>query len=206
MRRATLLIIDETHTVSSGLGGWARGHGLHADMFVIGKAVAGGVACAAWGLAPDVAARFAAHDAARAPGHSGMGTTLSGNPLQFVALRATLDKVMTPANYAVMETRAARLEAGLAAAIVAAGAPWHVVRVGARVEFICAPGPLHNGEQAMDAHVPAVERAVHLALVNRGCLIAPFHNMMLVCPATKKRQVDGLIGAFVEVLEALFKR
>jgi len=63
---------------------------------------------------------------------------------------------------------------------------------------------LRNGAEAMAAHMPRVERAVHLGLVNRGCLIAPFHNMMLVCPATKKRQVDGLIDAFVEVLAELF--
>lgn len=201
----TLLIMDETHTVSSGLGGWARGNGLRADIFVIGKAVAGGVACAAWGLAPDLAERFLVYDATRAVGHSGMGTTLSGNPLQFAALRANLSKVMTRASYARMEPRAARLEAGLAAALTGVSAPWHIARVGARVEFICAPGPLRNGTQAMAAHVPEVERAVHLGLVNRGCLIAPFHNMMLISPATKKRQVDRLVGAFVEVLSELFE-
>ena len=41
-------------------------------------------------------------------------------------------------------------------------------------------------------------------LVNRGCLIAPFHNMMLVSPATKKRQIDRLIAAFDEALTELF--
>jgi len=199
----TLLIMDETHTVSSGLGGWARGHSLRSDIFVIGKSVAGGVACAAWGLAPDLARRFMDHDAKRVPGHSGMGTTLSGNPLQFAALRANLDKVMTAKAYAHMEKLAARLADGLKAAITGAALPWHVVRVGARVEFICAPGPLRNGAEAMAAHSGPMERAVHLGLVNRGCLIAPFHNMMLISPATKKRQVDRLIGAFVEVLAEL---
>jgi glutamate-1-semialdehyde 2,1-aminomutase len=56
----------------------------------------------------------------------------------------------------------------------------------------------------MAAHCPSVERALHLGLVNRGCLIAPFHNMMLISPATKKRQVDRLIGAFAEVLAEVF--
>ncbi|MDN5787065.1 aspartate aminotransferase family protein [Pseudorhodobacter sp.] len=201
---ASLLIMDETHTISSGLGGWARNNGLRADILVIGKSVAGGIACAVWGLSHDLAKRFLAHDAKRPPGHSGMGTTLSGNPMQFAALRANLSKVMTKANYVRMERNAARLEAGLAAAITGVSAPWHVARVGARVEFICAPGPLHNGVAAMAAHEPQVERAVHLGLVNRGCLIAPFHNMMLVSPSTKRRQVDRLIGAFVEVLAELF--
>jgi glutamate-1-semialdehyde 2,1-aminomutase len=78
------------------------------------------------------------------------------------------------------------------------------VRVGARVEFICAPGPLRNGSEAGLAHMPQIEAAVHTALLNRGCLIAPFHNMMLISPKTKKRQVDRLIAAFDEVLSELF--
>jgi glutamate-1-semialdehyde 2,1-aminomutase len=83
-------------------------------------------------------------------------------------------------------------------------APWHVVRVGARVEFICAPGPLKNGSEAHHAHQPQVEAAVHTALLNRGCLIAPFHNMMLVSPATTDRQIDRLIAAFDAILTDLF--
>jgi glutamate-1-semialdehyde 2,1-aminomutase len=111
---------------------------------------------------------------------------------------------MTADNYARMERGAARLEAGLARVIARHNAPWHVVRVGARVEFICAPGPLRNGLEAADAHMPQVEQTVHLALVNRGCLIAPFHNMMLVSPVTKKRQIDRLIAAFDDTLTQLF--
>jgi glutamate-1-semialdehyde 2,1-aminomutase len=203
-RYGALLIIDETHTVSTGLGGYTRVHSLSPDMFVVGKCVAGGMPAAAWGMTPAVAARYAEVNAGRPSGHSGMGTTLSANPMQFACLKATLAEVMTPANYAHMEALADRLSHGLRKVIDAHKAPWHVVRVGARVEFICAPGPLRNGAEADRAHVPQVERAVHVALLNRGCLIAPFHNMMLVSPATRKRQVDRLIAAFDEVLTDLF--
>jgi glutamate-1-semialdehyde 2,1-aminomutase len=78
-----------------------------------------------------------------------------------------------------------------------------VARVGARVEFICAPGPLRNGREAAAAHAPALEQAIHLGLLNRGCVIAPFHNMMLVCPATTTAQVDQLVAAFDSVAGAL---
>jgi glutamate-1-semialdehyde 2,1-aminomutase len=201
-----LLIIDETHTISSGLGGYTRVHGLRPDIFVVGKCVAGGVPTGIWGLSPSVAERYRIADASRPPGHSGMGTTLSANPMQFAALEANLSEVMTERAYAHMEKLAARLEAGLARAIARHGAPWHVVRVGARVEFICAPGPLRNGAEAAKAHVPAVEAAVHTGLLNRGCLIAPFHNMMLISPATKRKQVDRLIAAFSDVLDILFAK
>lgn len=199
-----VLILDETHTISSGLGGYARVHGLQPDILVVGKCVAGGMPAAVWGLVEPIAARFATYNAGRVPGHSGMGTTLSANPMQLACLRATLAEVMTPANHARMEAGAARLHAGLSKAIADVGAPWHVVRVGARVEFICAPGPLRNGAQAALAHAPALEAAIHAALLNRGCLIAPFHNMMLVSPATTRAQVDRLIAAFTATLSELF--
>ena len=199
-----LLMIDETHTISTGYGGYTRVHGLHPDIFVVGKCVAGGMPTAVWGLSPTTAERYQAVNAARPSGHSGMGTTLSANPMQFACLVATLAEVMTPKAYAGMERRAERLASGLAAVIAAHNAPWHVMRVGCRVEFICAPGPLHNGAEAARAHMPQVEGAVHIALLNRGCLIAPFHNMMLISPATKTRQIDRLITAFDEVLTELF--
>jgi glutamate-1-semialdehyde 2,1-aminomutase len=199
----TLLLIDETHTISTGLGGYCKVNGLEPDLFVLGKPIAGGLPAAVWGMSQAVADAFQRSEATRAPGHSGMGTTLSANPLQFAAMRATLEHVMTAKNYAHMEKLAAKLEAGLAKAIKAANLPWHALRVGARVEFICAPGPLRNGTEAEHAHAPALERAVQLALVNRGVLIAPFHNMMLVSPATKRKQIDCLIAAFSEITQQL---
>ncbi|MFN4129749.1 MAG: transaminase, partial [Paracoccaceae bacterium] len=42
-RYGALLMMDETHTISSGLGGYTRLHGLSPDMFVVGKCVAGGM-------------------------------------------------------------------------------------------------------------------------------------------------------------------
>jgi len=203
-RAAALLIIDETHTLSSGPGGYARGAGLAPDMLVVGKAVAGGMPTAVWGMTPALAERYLTVNADRPSGHSGMGTTLSANPMQCACLVATLSEVMTDTACVAMDKGAARLAEGLDKAIARHKAPWHVARVGARVEFICAPGPLRNGAEAAAAHAPQVEGALNLALINRGCLIAPFHNMMLVSPVTTKRQIDRLIAAFDEVLAELF--
>lgn len=195
----TLLLIDETHTISTGPGGYTGTHGLEPDMFVLGKPVAGGVPASVWGFTDDVARRLDAVRAATPAGHSGMGTTLSANALAMTCMRATLERVMTTDAYAHMEALAAHLCRGLTDVIALHALPWHVVRVGARVEFICAPGPLRNGTQAEAAHAGPLEQAIHLALLNRGVLIAPFHNMMLVCPATTGAQVDMLVAAFAEV-------
>ena len=192
----TLLLIDETHTISTGPGGYTRACGLEPDLFVVGKPIAGGVSASVWGFTDDVARRLDAARSQTPPGHSGMGTTLSANALALAAMRATLEHVMTPEAYAHMERLAGQLAAGLQASVSKHRLPWHVARVGARVEFICAPGPLRNGTEAEGAHAPALERAMHLALLNRGCLIAPFHNMMLVSPVTHETQAERLVAAF----------
>lgn len=198
-KTGTLLLIDETHTISTGLGGYTKKYGLEPDLFVLGKPIAGGIPASIWGMSEELASRYNAYCQSKEPGYSGMGTTLSANPLQFATMRACLEEVMTEENYTHMEKLAARLDAGLTAAIRRHRLPWHVARVGARVEFICAPGPLRNGTEAEAAHAPELEAAIHVALVNRGALIAPFHNMMLISPATKKQQVDRLVSAFNEI-------
>ena len=56
-RHGSLLIVDETHTLSSGLGGYTRSHGLAPDFLVCGKAIAGGVPCAVYGMSAALAQR-----------------------------------------------------------------------------------------------------------------------------------------------------
>jgi len=199
----TLLLIDETHTISTGRGGYTRAHGLEPDLFVLGKPIAGGVPASVWGFTEDVARRLTDVRHRMPAGHSGMGTTLSANALAIAAMRATLEQVMTPEAFEHMDQLAGRLATGLQDAIGRHGLPWHVVRVGARVEFVCARGPLTNGTEAEAAHAPALEQAIHLGLLNRGCLIAPFHNMMLTCPSTTGAQVAALHQAFDDVSSRL---
>lgn len=202
-RHGTLLLIDETHTLSSGHGGYSRLHGLEPDLFVVGKAIAGGVPASVWGMSEEAARLFRAARLNRPDGHSGMGTTLSGSPLQLAALRATLEEVATPEAYAHMNRLADRMEAGLSVVLAESGLPWHVARCGARVEIVRAPSPLANGRQAKSVHYPALEAATHLAMLVRGVLISPFHDMMLASPATGEDQVERLIAATREVVGRL---
>jgi len=202
-RTGTLLVIDETHTISSGPGGYTRAHGLEPDFFVLGKPIAGGIPAAVFGFTAEIAARLTRLWAAKEPGHSGLGTTLSGNPLVMAAMRANLEAVMTEAAYDHMLALSARLAQGVAALIRARGLPWHVSNVGARAEFVCAPTPPRNGTEAATAMQGDLEHAIHLYLLNRGVLLAPFHNMTLVCPATTAADVDHLLDAVGTCLDDL---
>lgn len=194
-KHGTLLVLDETHTISSGPGGYAQTLGLKADAVVVGKPLGGGMPCAAYGFSAELAARVVAAKRNAPPGHSGIGTTLTANLLAMAAMRATLSELMTPATFAPMHSLASTLADGLRAVLARHAMPWCVSQVGARVEFqFCSQAPVNGtaADLAMDAEL---ESAIHLYLLNREVLITPFHNMMLVCPDTREGDVARLIAA-----------
>jgi glutamate-1-semialdehyde 2,1-aminomutase len=204
MRRyGTLLAIDETHTISCGPGGYSTAYGLEPDLFILGKPVGGGFPCAVYGFSAELAARAQHAKRSAPPGHSGIGTTLTANMLAMSAIRATLAEVMTEAAYDHMFALAERIEAGLKSAIARHGLGWCVTRVGARTEFQFTPTPPRNGTEAGRQLDPDLEHIVHLYLLNRGVLITPFHNMILVCPDTSAADVDRLVSTFDACLAEL---
>ncbi|MGM9486451.1 aspartate aminotransferase family protein [Ideonella sp. YS5] len=202
-RHGSQLVMDETHTISSGPGGYARAHGLKADAVVVGKPLGGGMPCAAYGFSAELATKAEAAKRAAPPGHSGIGTTLTANLLAMAAMRATLGTLMTPEVFAPLHARCTRLADGLRAVIARHGLPWCVTQVGARCEFQFCATPPRNGSEAGAAMDAELEHALHLFLLNRGVLITPFHNMMLVCPDTTDADVQRLLGAMDAALQEL---
>ena len=204
-RHGTKLVLDETHTISSGPGGYAQAHGLQPDAVVLGKPLGGGMPCAAYGFSAKLAAQAEAAKRSAPPGHSGIGTTLTANLLAMAAMRATLTELMTPTVYGRLLGLCTRLADGLRTVIGRHGLAWCVTQVGARCEFQFCAVPPRNGSEAEAAMDPSLEQTIHLALLNRGVLITPFHNMMLVCPDTSEADVERLLGAFDEVLGELVR-
>lgn len=202
-RYGTLLILDETHTISSGRGGWARNAGVEPDFIVFGKPIAGGLPAAAYGFSEALAKRMQAAKDAAPPGHSGIGTTLSGNMMTLAAMHATLTEVATPAAYEHMLSLAATLEQGLNALLERHALPWCITRIGARLELQFCPTAPVNAKEARAAQQDDLEHAIHLYLLNRGVLLTPFHNMMLVCPETRQADLDTLIKVLGDCLTAL---
>jgi glutamate-1-semialdehyde 2,1-aminomutase len=198
-----VLILDETHTFSSGPGGYAKVHGLQPDALVLGKPIAGGLPCAVYGMSADLAERALQAKRYAPPGHSGIGTTLTANMLTLAAMRATLDEVATDAAFVHMIALCTQLADGLRASITRHDLPWCVTQVGARCEFQFGPTPPVNGTQAEAMMDAELEHLIHLALLNRGVLITPFHNMLLCSPATTAADVQRLLAAFDEVLALL---
>lgn len=204
----SLLIIDETHTISTGPGGCTRAWALQPDFITLGKPIAGGVPCSVYGCSQEMAqamrrAQQRASETSTGHGHSGMGTTLSANALAMHCMRANLEQVMTPAAYAHMLPLAQRLAAGLRRIISERSLAWSVTELGARSEFQFCATPPKTGAEAEAAFHDSLQMALHLYLINRGILITPFHNMTLCCPDTSAEDVDRLIGTLAQGLDEL---
>ena len=202
----TLLILDETHTISTARGGWAKANHVTPDFLVVGKPIAGGLPAAAYGFSSEMANRMkAAKDSAPA-GHSGIGTTLSGNMMTLATIYATLTEVATESAYQHMLALASLLEQQLTASIKSHNLAWNISRMGARLELQFCATPPSNAAEAREAQNVTLESAIHLYLLNRGVLLTPFHNMMLMSPATTQTDIARLIQIFNNCLEVLTKK
>ena len=202
-RHGALVALDETHTIATALGGHTASQQLATDFMVVGKPIAGGLPAAVYGFTGDVEAGIRGILAGKSTGYSGIGTTLSGNLLTMAAMRACLAEVMTEAAYRHMTTLAGQLADGIEREISKRGLPWCMIRLGARVELVFQPQPPTNGAEARLALDEVLERALHLFLLNRGVLLTPFHNMMLISPATRDEHVALLVSTIGAAFDAL---
>jgi glutamate-1-semialdehyde 2,1-aminomutase len=200
---ATLLAIDETHTICCGPGGFTKAHGLQPDVVTVGKPIAGGIPAAAYGFTDELADRIAASIELEDVDVGGVGGTLAANALSLAAMRATLDEVLTEEAFGRMIALAERWTSGVEQAIAETGLPWHVTRLGCRAEYLFGPDPPRNGSEAHAAGDFALERYMHLHALNRGVLLTPFHNMALMSPATTEADVDRHTEVFAEAARQL---
>ena len=202
-RTGTLLIIDETHTICAGQGGYTREHNLQPDMFVIGKPIGGGLPAATYGMTEDVARRLKLHTPVEDSDTSGIGGTLAANALSMAAIRATLEHVLTPELYAQTIPLAQRFVEGVQGVIEEYQLPWNVTRLGNRTEYWFRQKPARNGGEAAAAIDAELDRYMHLCALNRVILMTPFHNMALIAPQTTEADIDDHTRVFKESVEAL---
>jgi glutamate-1-semialdehyde 2,1-aminomutase len=204
-RHGTLLVIDETHTICAGPGGYTRAYDLEPDFLTIGKTIGGGIPAAAYGFSEAVRDRILA---AMPPQSDvgGVGGTLAGNVLSLAAIRVTLSEVLTEAAFAHMISLGKRFEDGVAGVISGHDLPWSVTRLGCRVEYWPRPEPARTGGEAAAAADTELDRFLHLFALNRGILMTPFHNMALMCPDTTDADVDRHTEVFEEAVSALSGR
>jgi glutamate-1-semialdehyde aminotransferase len=185
-----LLIADETHTISMGRGGATAAWGLDPDLLVIGKAIAGGLPGAAYGMRRELAEQISGELQRDEIDTGGIGGTVSGSVLSAVAIRTTLREVLTDAAFPEMIAGANRWADGVEEVFSRRSVGWSVTRLGARAEYHFTPEAPRSGGEAAAAVHHEMERYLHLHALNRGIIMTPFHNMALFSPATPRSAAD----------------
>jgi glutamate-1-semialdehyde 2,1-aminomutase len=200
----TLLIIDETHTICTGPGGYSAAFGLEPDFLTLGKPLAGGVPAAVYGFTDEVSQSFSAKLSLDDADVGGIGGTLAGNALSIAAMKATLQHVLTDEFYLKATKLQQQFTAGVEGVIHEFDLPWIVKQLGNRSEYWFRPDPPKNGGEAHAAIDPELDRYMHLFALNRGILMTPFHNMALISAETTQADVDYHTKIFREAVQSLF--
>ncbi len=177
-----LLVFDEVITgFRVARGGAQERFGIEPDLTILGKIVGGGLPLAAFGARAEIMDRLAPG------GDVYQAGTLSGNPLATAAGLAVLRRLNGDV-YKELETKAARLEEGLA--------PYgRVQRVGAMLTLFMTDDPVRN---FADAQASDTERygALFRHLLARGIYIAPSQfESLFVSLAHSDEEIDRTIEA-----------
>ena len=204
-RYGALLIADETHTISMGPGGATAAWGLDPDLLVIGKAIAGGLPGAAYGMRRELAEKISGELQRDEIDTGGIGGTVSGSVLSAVAIRTTLREVLTDAAFPQMLAGANRWADGVEEVFARRSVGWSVTRLGARAEYHFTPEAPRSGGEAAAAVHHEMERYLHLHALNRGIIMTPFHNMALFSPATSGSAADQHSEALDAAIAALIE-
>jgi glutamate-1-semialdehyde 2,1-aminomutase len=201
----TLLILDETHTLSAGWSGFCGAQGLTPDILTVGKAIASGVPAGAYGMSGELTARIDHDERLRVALTEGIGSggTLAGNALAARAIAVTLREVLTPAAHDHMDAMGKRWADGVREIIERRSLPWHVSQLGGRAEYHFQAQRPTSGSDLAGAADEELERYLRLSLINRGVLTTPFHNMALMSPLTTPDQVDGHTALLDEAIGQL---
>jgi len=195
-KHGVLLILDEVMTGFRIAPGGAQAlYGVTPDLTCFGKVIGGGLPVGAYGGRADLMDRIAPSGPVYQAG------TLSGNPLAMRAGIETLDILALPATYERLETISARLAAGLAAAVKAAGIPAVVNRVGSMLTAFFTEGPVVDYQTAVQSDTKRYARFFH-AMLARGVYLAPSQfEAAFVSTMHDEALVDKTIAAAAEAMK-----
>ena len=163
----TLLVLDETHSLTAGPGGLTARWGLEPDLLVLGKSISSGIPLGAYGMTAAVARVLESPPASIGEGVA-TGGTLFGNALSMAAARVTLEEVLTADRYEHAAALGERLSDGIEAVAAEHGLLWRAHRLFNRSGYTQGPELPANALEAragFDRELCSLRR---LYMANRG--------------------------------------
>jgi glutamate-1-semialdehyde aminotransferase len=120
-----------------------------------------------------------------------LGTLLSGNTMSALALRVTLDEVLTTEVYTHIGEHVDEIVAGMQASIERYGAPFLVEKMGKRIAYSFIPEQCHDPVSAsVGIGFGGLFEFSHASAWNHGILIMPYFNMLIVTPQHSLEDTD----------------
>ena len=206
----TLLCYDETHTIGRGRRGMVGHLGISGDFWTCGKSISSGVPGAVFGMTEEIAATVE-RDHTEAgffsiAGFGFLGTSSCGNALSTLALRATLEQVLTEDTFARIDTAARAIKAGMQDSIERHRAPFRIETMGNRICYQFIP------EAVTDPICGLVQLGFgglfelsHAYFWNHGVLISPYYNMCLITPSHSDEDTARLLEVWDEFVELVME-
>ena len=191
-RHGALLVFDEVITgFRVGPGGAAPMLGITPDLATYGKIIGGGFPVGAYATRNEIMAEVSPLGPVYQAG------TLSGNPVAMAAGLATLEKTGRPGFYDELETKGARLEAGLRKAAADAGVTATVVRQGS-LFWTAFQAEAPRAVEAVDGNMETYGR-LHRGLLERGVYLAPSGwEVGFVSAAHTDEDIDVTVAAVAD--------
>lgn len=201
----TLLCYDETHTLGHAWNGSAGAQGLEYDMWSCGKAISSGIPGAVFGMSREIADSLEGwQDEAgffAGAGLGFLGNALTGNTMSTVALRVTMEEIMTPEVFDPLLTKCANLRQAMEDTHTKYGAPFRAEMMGNRICFHFIP------DQATDPLAGLAQvgfgglfEFAHSYMWHHGMLLMPFFNMFLICPQHTKEDLDKFLVVYDDMI------
>ncbi|MFP4511859.1 MAG: glutamate-1-semialdehyde 2,1-aminomutase [Acidimicrobiales bacterium] len=193
-----LLMFDEVITgFRLGVGGATERFGVTPDLWAFGKVIGGGLPVGAFGASRELMAHLSPLGPVYQAG------TLSGNPLATAAGLAALAELDAGA-YLQLDSIAARLADGLAAAIGSAGVSVQVPRVGPLVGLFFGDTPVTDFPSAQISGGTGAYRRFFAAMLERGVALAPGpYEALFPSLAHTDADIDRTVDAAAEAASEL---
>ena len=194
----TVLIFDEVITgFRVARGGAQERFGVMPDLTTLGKIIGGGFPVGAFGGRREIMEHLAPVGPVYQAG------TLSGNPIAMVAGLALMAELAKPGVYDELERKGARLEAGLRAAVDAAGVDAFLTRVGAMACMFFTAEEVRDWPSASTSDTELYARYFR-GMLDRGIVLAPSQfEATFVGLAHSDADIDAMTSAAAEVLAGL---
>ena len=199
----TYLLIDETHCMCCGTGGYTKYAGLDPDIIVAGKTLAGGIPVGVYGFTEEFGNKIAAELDALYGLVKGVGGTLAANALTMAAMRSILSDVLTEEYFERNIPKAKKFNEGVEATIKEFGLPWSTTQLGTRTEYWFCPEVAKNGSEAVSFRDFELDWYCHLYSLNRGILLTPFHNMAVLTDAHTDEDIEKHTKVFREAVSKI---